>query len=326
MTLPSDTDWQPAAALSTLRLRARLLARTREFFARRAVLEVETPVLSAAATPDPALSSFRTRYRGPGAPAGQDLYLHTSPEFPMKRLLAAGSGDIYQLCRVFRDEECGRRHNPEFTLLEWYRLGLDHHGLMDEVEALLIHLLDGLRPLPAVQRISYADLFEQALGLNPHRATAPQWRECAQRHGLVPPTDMQEALPAWRDFFLTHVIEPGLPAGAVLVYDYPADQAALARVRPGSPPLASRFELYLNGVELANGFHELTDSAEQQRRFELENAARPCPVPVDQNLLDALRHGLPDCAGVALGFDRLVMAVAGVASLQEVLAFPLPRA
>ena len=324
--------WRPSAALATLRLRAELLARIRAFFAARGVLEVETPMLSAAAITEPNLASFSTVYSGPGARYGQTLYLHTSPEFPMKRLLAAGSGCIYQIARVFRDGEAGRRHNPEFTLLEWYRVGFDHHRLMDEVAELVTELLAGRLALAEPERLSYGELFQRHLALNPHQASVAELGAGAEHRSVpIPPGMPADDADPWLDLLLTHGIEPKLGRGRLtFVYDYPASQAALARLRPGDPPVGERFELYLNGVELANGFHELGDAGEQRRRFEAENAARRAlglPImPVDENLLAALEAGLPDCAGVALGFDRLVMLAAGKESLAEVLAFPFERA
>ncbi len=329
MTSPS---WRPGAELATLRLRAELLARVRAFFAARGVLEVETPALAAAAITDPHLASFSTVYSGPGPRHGRTLYLHTSPEFPMKRLLAAGSGCIYQIARVFRDGEAGRRHNPEFTLLEWYRVGFDHHRLMDEVAELVTALLAGRLALAEPERLSYRELFQRHLGLDPHRAGVAELAACAKRFELpIPPRMPADEADPWLDLLLTHWIEPHLERGRLtFVYDYPVSQAALARLRPDDPPVGERFELYLNGVELANGFHELGDADEQRRRFEGGNAARRAlglPVmPVDEHLLAALAAGLPDCAGVALGFDRLVMLAAGKAALGEVIAFPLDQA
>ncbi|MFP5507039.1 MAG: EF-P lysine aminoacylase EpmA [Gammaproteobacteria bacterium] len=330
MTDAPRQDWAPAAALETLRLRARLTARVRQFFAQRGVLEVETPYLSAAAATAPHLDSLTVDYRGPLAPASGRLYLHTSPEFPMKRLLAAGSGSIYQLCRVFRDGEAGARHNPEFTLLEWYRVGVTLAQLIDEVEALLRGVLAGIRELPPAERLSYRELFRRHARLDGLTATAAELRACLEAHGHRTPDGMDAAdLDAWRDLVLTHVVEPQL-SGLVFVTDYPASQASLARLRAGDPPVAERFEFYLDGVELANGFHELADAAEQRRRFEQDNAlranaGRPC-MPLDSALLAALHAGLPDCCGVALGFDRLMMAAAGVARIDAVLAFPIDRA
>jgi lysyl-tRNA synthetase class 2 len=321
--------WQPSAERATLHLRAELLARIRTFFAARGVLEVETPMLSVAAITDPNLASFSTVYAGPGPRHGRTLYLHTSPEFPMKRLLAAGSGCIYQIARVFRDGEAGRRHNPEFTLLEWYRVGFDHHRLMDEVAELVMELLARRLPLAEPERLSYREAFQYHLDLDPHRATVAELAARAERHQVpIPPGMPADRTDPWLDLLLTHRIEPHLgPGRLTFLYDYPASQAALARLRPGEPPVGERFELYLNGVELANGFHELGDAGEQRRRFEQENAVRRAlglpPMPVDENLLAALEAGLPDCAGVALGVDRLVMLAAGKPSIQDVIAFPI---
>ncbi len=324
--------WRPSADLSVLRLRAELLAQIRAFFAARGVLEVETPALSAAAITDPHLASFKTCYSGPGSQHGRPLYLHTSPEFAMKRLLAAGSGCIYQIARVFRDGEAGSRHNPEFTLLEWYRVGFDHHRLMDEVAELVGMLLAGRLTLAEPERLSYRQIFQHHLNLDPHRATVADLAACAETRNVSIPTGMPLDDPdPWLDLLLTHCVEPRLGSGRLtFVHDYPASQAALARLRPDDPPVGERFELYINGIELANGFHELGDTVEQRHRFAQENAARRAaglPVmPVDEHLLAALEFGLPDCAGVALGFDRLVMLATRKTSLAEVLAFPLDRA
>jgi lysyl-tRNA synthetase class 2 len=327
------TDWRPTASLDILKLRARMLAHIRAFFADRAVLEVETPVLSAAGIPDPNLYSFTTHYTGPGAAHGRELYLHTSPEFGMKRLLAAGSGSIFQVGKVFRDGESGRLHNPEFTMLEWYRVGYDHRALISEVAELVTGLLSAHIPLAATESLSYQEAFQRHTGIDPHRASHEQFAGCAASHAIHPPDELagQHDATLWRDLLLSHVVEPRLGVGRLtFVYDYPASQAALARVRPGVPPLASRFELYVNGIELANGFHELADAAEQRSRFERQlharTAARLPAVPLDERLLAALNEGLPDCAGVALGFDRLVMLAAGARTLEEVIAFPIDRA
>jgi lysyl-tRNA synthetase class 2 len=308
-----------------------MLARVRAFFAERDVLEVDTPILSGAATTDLHLASLATHYTGPGFAGGHPLYLHTSPEFPMKRLLAAGIGSIYQLCKVFRDGEAGRLHNPEFTMLEWYRLGFDHHRLMDEVAELVTYAMSKNAPLP-VEKLSYRDAFRRYADVDPHAATVGLLEETARRLALpVPATMPRDDLDPWRDLLLTHVIEPQLGRdGMTFLFDYPASQAALARVRDGNPPLGERFELYIAGVEIANGFHELGDAEEQRHRFEYDLARRAqqglTSVPMDQRLLDALRDGLPECSGVALGFDRLVMLAAGKRSIEEVLAFPLNRA
>lgn len=321
-----EADWRPTAGLPALRLRARVLAGIRAFFAERAVLEVETPLLAAATTPDPRIESLGTLYRGPGAPAeGLTLYLQTSPELAMKRLLAAGSGPIYQIARAFRDGEAGPRHNPEFTLLEWYRPGFDHHALMDEVEALLGRVLG----TSGAERLTFAEAFDRHLGLDPHAAPLGELRRAADEAapGGSPGLSRDDLL----NLLLAAAVEPHLGRDRpTFVYDFPASQAALARVREGPPPVAERFEVFVRGVELANGFNELTDADEQRRRFEEELARRRseglAPVPLDERLLAALEAGLPPCAGVALGVDRLVMLAAGAGSLAEVLAFPVTRA
>jgi lysyl-tRNA synthetase class 2 len=318
------------AGLEVLRLRAQLLARVRGFFAERGVMEVDTPTLSGAAVTDPHLHSFVTTAAAPAA--GPVLYLQTSPEFPMKRLLAAGSGCIYQIAKVFRDGEYGRLHNPEFSLLEWYRLGFDLSRLMAEVADLVTALLPDRLSLQAPEYLSYRAAFERYLGLDPHTAGVAELAACAATQALRTPPGMPPDDPnPWLDLLLSHCIEPRLGQGRLsFIYDYPAAQAALARIRPGQPPVAERFELYLNGIELANGFHELSDPAEQRRRFERDNRLRAArqlpPMPVDERLLAALESGLPDCAGVALGLDRLLMITAGKTCLQDVLSFPFERA
>ncbi len=312
-----------------LEARARLLADIRAFFQRKGVMEVETPVCSAHATTDPVLESFSTSFTGPNQAQGKNLYLHTSPEFSMKRLLAAGSGPIYQICKVFRDGESGRLHNPEFTLLEWYRPGYDHHRLMGE----MAELINGLLPKPlSVERISYGELFQSNLGFDPHLCSVEQLRGHAVRLGVggAESMDLQDA-DGWLGLLMTHCIEPHLGKGSIcFVYDYPATQASLARIRPGDPPLGERFELYMDGIELANGFHELTSADEQRGRFECDLERRReigiKQVPMDENLLAALECGLPACSGVALGIDRLLMRLTGAGHIRDVLAFPLDRA
>ena len=322
-------DWRPTARLEVLAARARVLTAIRGFFAEAGVLEVETPALSFAGSTDPALASLATTYTGPVAPRGATLWLHTSPEFAMKRLLAAGSGPIWQLCRVFRDGERGSRHNPEFSLLEWYRPGVALEALIDEVTGLLRHVLGARLP---EERLTYARVFARAFGIDPHRATIETLRAAAVRAGIAGADRLD--LPdrdAWLDLLITHGVEPALGAdGITVVHDYPPSQAALARVREGEPRVAERFEVYLRGVELANGFHELADAAEQRRRFEADNARRRSTglpeMPIDGRLLAALEAGLPDCCGVALGVDRLVMLATGAQHIDEVIAFPLERA
>ena len=288
------------------------------------MLEVDTPALSKAAVTAPYLHSFTV------SGAGSKYYLHTSPEFAMKRLLAAGSGDIYQIAKVFRAAELGARHNPEFTLLEWYRLGFDPQRLMDEVAELIIAVLLPSEA-PQVQRFSYRELFQHYLECDPLRATARELAHCASRCGLTPPDSMPDnECDPWLDLLFSHCIEPQLdPKKLIFVFDFPASQAALARIRPDNPPVAERFELYWGGLELANGFHELNDAAEQRARFEADNQARTKlglpQMPLDEHLLAALPY-LPDCAGVALGIDRLLMVLTGKTRISEVLAFSSDQA
>jgi lysyl-tRNA synthetase class 2 len=305
-----------------------LLTRIREYFAHAGVLEVDTPVLSAAGATDPAIRSFSTAYHGPGPCQGDWLYLHTSPEFPMKRLLAAGAGSIYQICKVFRDGESGRRHNPEYTLLEWYRTGFDHRALMVDVESLLHEVLRDIMPLTPATHWTYRELFGDGAGIDPFATSANEIRQALRARGIdAPPGLAEDEIDGWLDLLLTHVIEPALDAGLVFVSEYPASQAALARLLPGEPAVAARFEVYLDGVELANGYHELTDPAEQRRRFERDNSHRSArqlaAIEPDWRLLAAMHSGLPECAGVALGFDRLVMIAGGATHINEVIAFPL---
>jgi len=330
-TVQTQPDWRPTASLDAVRLRATLLERTRAYFGHAGVMEVDTPVLSCAAATAPHLHSFASRYNGPGTRHGATLYLHTSPEYAMKRLLAAGSGSIYQICKVFRDGEYGPRHNPEFTLLEWYRTGYDHVGLMTEVERLLTEILDGIFRIKSVFHWRYRDLFLEFVQIDPFNTSPRELQALLESRHAVVPVGMQESdLDSWLDLVMTHVIEPRLGAGLVFIRDYPVSQAALARLRPGNPPVASRFEVYLNGIELANGYHELTDVHEQHRRFDCEAGLRAQyqlpTMPVDLQLQAALAAGLPDCAGVAMGVDRLLMVVSGAESLAEVMSFSFDSA
>lgn len=329
--MPGREDWRPSCGMPALRKRARLLQEIRGFFASRDVLEVDTPVLSIAGASDPQLMSFVTRYSGPGAARGSELFLHTSPEYPMKRLLAAGSGSIYQIAKVFRNGEAGRQHNPEFTLLEWYRTGFDHHRLMDEVADLVTKSLPN-RTLAASERMTYGETFLRYLNIDINAATVRELADCAASLGVSAPPGMALDDPdPWLDLLLTHCVQPQLGAARLtFVYDYPVSQAALAQVRTGTLPVAERFELYVDGIELANGFHELSDADEQRRRFlrdnELRRAHELPAIPLDERFLGALEAGLPECAGVAMGLDRLLMLAAGANSLAEVLAFPIDRA
>jgi lysyl-tRNA synthetase class 2 len=303
-----------------------MLASARAFFAERGVLEVETPILGAATVSDPQIESLRSTVAGIARP----LYLCTSPEYAMKRLLAAGSGDIYQIGKVFRDEERGRWHNPEFTMIEWYRLGHDDGALMQETEGLVARLLAPHRRLAAAERLTYAQALARHAGVDIGTADEAELGRAAATQGV----DCDGALDrdARLDLLMGLIVGPrlGREGAPTFICDYPPSQAALARIRPGPPPVAARFELYLDGVELANGFHELADASLQRARFEEDQAKRrrrgQREVPLDVRLLDALCAGLPDCAGVALGFDRLVAVAIGATALRDAMAFPIGNA
>ena len=319
------SDWRPTATLAALHRRADMLARVRAFFAERSVLEVETPVLSAAGVTDPQIESLVSRVTGmPG-----EFYLMSSPEFAMKRLLAAGSGDIYQLCKVFRNGERGRWHNPEFTLLEWYRIGFDDAALMSEVERLVALLLAPERHLPAAERLTYAEAMRQYAGVDPHSADDRELDHAAQRLRVACAADLDRD--AKLDLLMGLAVGPRLGRERpCFICDYPASQASLARLKPGLPRVAARFELYLDGIELCNGFHELANPAEQRARFEQDLATRrlrgQAEPRLDERLLAALAAGMPDCAGVALGFDRLAAIARGARRLSEVMAFSIENA
>lgn len=291
--------------------RAQILAKIREFFRLRKVLEVETPLLCPTTIPASYLHSFKI--------CGKEAsYLQTSPEFAMKKLLARGSGDIYQICKAFRAEEAGRLHNPEFTILEWYRLGFNHHSLMDEMDDLLHHLLETKK----AERFSYAEVFQKYLNLDPHLVTVHELQSCIKDHNLKIHGNF-----ANKDILLqllmASFIEPNLGTELpFFIYDYPASQAALAKIHEGQIPVAERFEVYFHGIELANGFHELNDPVEQRVRFEQdlkERCALGLPeIPLDEEFLECLSN-MPDCSGVALGVDRLLMLAANANALSEVM-------
>ena len=323
------SSWQPTADIEALRLRAEVNATIRAFFAERNVLEVETPMLSQAGNSDPNIISFSTGFEGPVAGGEKRRWLRTSPEYAMKRLLAAGVGDCYELGRVFRNGEAGRRHNPEFTLLEWYRLGWDEHTLMLEVASLVRKLLVMQGISGHVRKCSYRQLFRETLDIDPFGADAHELMAPLSIFGI---DDAGLSRDDWLDLLLTHLIQPSFPADQLLLlHDYPASQAALARTRQGDGgEVAARFEVFLGPVELANGYHELADASEQRRRFEADRQRRSEAgqevAPLDERLLAALEQGLPDCAGVALGVDRLLLAMLGGEHLDEALAFPFERA
>ena len=324
-----QAEWRPTCSIEMLRLRAQVLAEIRQFFSEKAVFEVETPLLSHSSGTDPQLDFFTTDYCSP--PLRQTLFLQTSPEFAMKRLLAAGSGSIYQICKAFRNGESGRFHNPEFTLLEWYRVGFTLHQLMDEISELMIVLFEGRVALKPTQRVSYQDLFLRTTGLNPlvfscQDYCAYAWANdmpeaaalCGDDHGL------------WLDFIFSHKVQPHLGDNAVsIVYGYPACQSSLARINADNPQVVDRVEIFINGIELGNGYYELTDAQEQDRRFDEEQIIRQQkkrPVTVkNKQLITALEAGLPECSGMAIGLDRLLMLLANSATIDGVLNFPLHR-
>ena len=316
----TDNAWQPTASLEALRQRAALLADIRRFFAERNVLEAEVPAISRRATSDPHIDSITVDCNG--APA----YLATSPEFGLKRLLAAGLGDCYSLAKAFRQGEAGGRHNPEFTMLEWYRCGWDDRQLMREVGELLGAVLG----IGEIRSLSYRALFQRELQLDPHTAPDADLLACAARAMELSfePQSRDECL----DLLMSHHLEARMGDGITLLYDFPASQAALAKVVEDETgtPVARRFEAYVGGLELANGYWELTDADEQQRRFEADHRYRArcglAQYPFEERLVAALAAGMPECAGVALGVDRLQMLQGGYRRIEDVIAFPIARA
>lgn len=324
------TQWQPSAGNEAMRLRAQLNAAIRAFFAEREALEVETPVLSMAGNSEPNIASFMLEFSGRTDGAPRTRWLRTSPEYPLKRLLVAGIGDCYELGRVFRDGEAGVRHNPEFTLLEWYRVGWDHHRLARETAELVRMALALVGRDASTEAIAYRDLYRTRLGLDPFLASEQELRNALGDIVIDPQGLVRDD---WLDLLMTHRLQPAFdPATMLVVHDWPASQCALARLRTGADGIdvAERFELYLGPVELANGYHELGDADEQRVRFQRDLAKRasradPLP-PLDERLLAALAQGLPDCAGVALGVDRLLMAMLGTERIADVLAFDFARA
>lgn len=323
-------DFRPTATLEALRLRAALLKRVRAFFDQRGFLEVETPLLSSDTVIDLHLDPLPvTLFDDPRQPeVGRRMWLQTSPEFAMKRLLAAGFPSMYQVTRAFRGGERGRLHNPEFTIVEWYGLG---HDLQQGMQ-LLSELAEVLFQRGTAARIPYRQAFLDHAGIDPLRASCEQLAAAADASGLAIPAGQQpDDRDGWLDLLLVECVEPhlGLDRPAIL-YDYPASQAALARIRDEDPPVAERFELYVAGIELANGYHEMQDPESLRRRAEQTNRQRVAQgkyaLPEESRLLSAMRSGLPPCAGVALGFDRAVMLAGGAQDIAQVLAFPDERA
>ncbi|HET8899409.1 MAG TPA: EF-P lysine aminoacylase EpmA [Rhodanobacteraceae bacterium] len=313
--------------LPALQLRARLYRLIREFFAERGVLEVETPILSMAGNTEPNIESFCATFSGHVDAGVRERWLRTSPEHALKRLLAAGVGDCYELGRVFRNGEAGRRHNPEFSMLEWYRLGFDHRRLLTETVRLVQAAMALADRRGELRIVSYRELFREDLRLDPFTAEPEALHEALGR-GVIDPTGLERD--DWLDLLISHRLQATFPADRItVVHDFPASQCALARIRPGEPPLAERFELYLGPYELANGYHELNDAREQRQRFQHDNARRRArgqrEMPVDEKLLAVLDR-LPDCAGVALGIERLLMCLVGTDTIADVLAFDFSAA
>ena len=320
-TVGGANDWGPSASLAMLKFRAGLLRSAREFFHERQVMEVETPTVLSATVTDPQIASLEVD-------AAPRRFLHTSPEYPMKRLLAAGSGDIYQICHTFRAGERSRLHNPEFTMVEWYRIGFDLQQIMEETTALIGRLLASQLP---VESISYNDAFLRELDCDALDAPTPRLQGLCRQHGLAEQSLKDATRDDLLDFLVATQVGPRLGHGQIsCLHHYPTSQAALAQVDRIDPRTALRFEVYVQGLELANGFVELADSEEQSARFQRDRAQRALrglpDVQVDPRMLAALDAGLPGCAGVALGFDRVVMLATGAGSIDEVMAFPWERA
>jgi len=319
--MPEELNWQPSASLEDLRARQELLQRIRSFFIDRGYLEVDTPIMGQFASSDVYLENIRASF------GGNEYALQTSPEYHMKRLLAAGSGPIFQISKVFRDDELGRWHNPEFTMLEWYRPGFSHYQLIEEMDGFLQTVLN----CPPARRISYQTLFELFCEeINPHTASIETLQSCLERTqltGILDPGEQDRD--QYLFLLLAEVIEPQLAKlqEPVVVYDFPVSQAALARVNGN---VAERFEVYFRGVELANGFHELCDAEIQARRFKRDNEKRQekglSTVAIDMRFLAALDHGLPQCSGVALGIDRLIALALNKTSIREIMAFSIENA
>jgi len=313
--------------LASLQLRALIYTLIRSFFAERHVLEVETPILSASGNTDPNIESFHTLFSGHVDAGARERWLRTSPEYPLKRLLAAGVGDCYELGRVFRNGEAGGRHNPEFSMLEWYRVGWDHRRLMEETIILVEAALATRGRRAEVVIENYRQFFIDELGIDPLHAPIDDLRALLEGQNIDPAGLTRDD---WLDLLITHRLQPAFPRDRItVIHDYPASQCALAKIRPAETPLAERFELYLGPYELANGYHELNDAAEQRARFERDNAVRRArgqrEIPIDENLL-AVLDAMPDCAGVALGVERLLMCLAGADAIAEVVAFPFSEA
>jgi len=313
-----QNHWRPTAAIETLRKRAQILEKIRRFFSERHVLEVETPLLCQHTVTDPYLQSLSSKCYG------KDFFLQTSPEYCMKRLIAAGSGCIYQICKAFRADEFGRYHNPEFTILEWYRINYNHFDLMNEADQLL-QLILGCEP---AEKMSYQDLFIKYLKIDPLIATLEQLTTCCQHNRIQLPDNVDLTIDLILQVLMSDAIEPKIGLDKpIFIFHYPKNQAALSKIHPPDPRVSERFEIYYSGLELANGFHELTNAQEQQKRFEENNLQRKKlqlpEFPIDKNLIAALNQNFPKCSGIALGVDRLVMLATQKVSISDVIGFSI---
>ena len=322
MTRPEHGgDWRPSADIDALRRRASLLEDTRAFFRSRGVLEVETPVLAGATSPETHLSSFEVH-----APEDERIagWLQTSPEFAMKRLLCAESGPIFQITKAFRAGEAGRLHNPEFSILEWYRPGFGYEELIAEVEDLLRSLLKRHEP----RRLTYREAFRRFAGLDPNHSSLPELRRRCRDRGWAESGGANRD--ACLDFLLDDAVQGSLSPGVTTLFDFPASQCSFARLKPTDRSIAERFEVFVDGIEVGNGYRELTDPEEQLGRFERDRERRRqrglSDTPIDYRLIAALSEGMPECSGVALGLDRLAMIDCGRARLEEVISFPFRSA
>lgn len=323
----ADTNWRPTAAPGILERRAHMLRLAREFLTARSIIEVETPMLTNSGVSDPHIASLTARLAARG---DRTYFLQTSPEYAMKRLLASGAPDIFQICKVFRDQEIGHLHQPEFTMVEWYRQGAMLDDMIEETCAFIIEVSE--TPSVPIEKFRYRDIFSDLCHIDPLEADAGHLADCAGRMISTMTPDLRQRLNAdrnaWLDLLMSHVVVPGLaPDQLSVIHHFPADQAALARLDPAEPELAERFEIFLGGIELANGYRELTDAAEQRRRFSTDlDRRRTAGLPMmeaDQGLLAALDFGLPECSGVAIGFDRLIMTACGLKHIDQVVSFAL---
>ena len=324
-------SWQPSMNWQHAKQRAQILSQIRAFFLAKNVIEVDTPLLSHATVTDPHLDAFVTHFNYSKASHCDEsvaLYAQTSPEFAMKRLLASGYGCCYQICKAFRHEQHGRYHNPEFTMLEWYRVGFDHFKLMDEVAALMSLILG----CQQVERISYQALFIRELAIDPLTADKAELIKLITSHNKLSDwLEQEECIDTLLQFIMAELIEPTIGKDIpCFVYDFPASQASLAKISSQDRRVAERFECYFKGIELANGFHELIDVEQQKLRFEHDNEVRAqlgkSKQAIDNNFISALANGIPACAGVALGIDRLIMLALSASKIDQVITFPIENA